>query len=54
MITCVPNPSTFFINELCFTVSNNDILLPLAQQSIARSSLDRMTRICGHLLEQTR
>lgn len=53
-MTCLSNPTLFFINEICFSVSNNEILLPLAQQSIARTTTDRMTRISSHLLEQTR
>lgn len=48
------NPTLFFVNEICFSVCNNEILLPLAQQSISRTSTDRMTRISNHLLEQTR
>lgn len=53
-MTCLSNPTMFFINEICFSIGVNEILLPLAQQSISRSPLDRMTRISGHLLEQSK
>lgn len=48
-----PNPSTFSINEITFSISSSDILFDLSMEEISRGqTVDRMTRLATHLIEQ--
>ena len=56
-IKLLPNPCTFMLNEITFTISTNDILFHLSGEEISRSSvpsMDRVSRLCRHLLSQRR
>ena len=52
-VTILPNPSFFWLNDVVFAVSSQDILYELSREQLSHGSVpDMLTRLPGYLIEQ--